>query len=78
MFSRIGRTVCTASSVTPSENVIWPDGVIVTCVEDSGTIAWPWGESGTVASHCEKGGVWHKALMVGSGSLWRRLLASRP
>ena len=24
------------------------------------------------------GGVWHKALVVGSGSLWRRLLASRP
>ena len=24
------------------------------------------------------GGVWHKALVVGSVSLWRRLLASRP
>ena len=24
------------------------------------------------------GGGWHKALVVGSGSLWRRLLASRP
>ena len=23
-------------------------------------------------------GVWHKALVVGSVSLWRRLLASRP
>ena len=25
-----------------------------------------------------RGGVWHKALVVGSVSLWRRLLASRP
>ena len=24
------------------------------------------------------GGEWHKALVVGSVSLWRRLLASRP
>ena len=24
------------------------------------------------------GGLWHKALVVGSISLWRRLLASRP
>ena len=24
------------------------------------------------------GGGWHKALVVGSVSLWRRLLASRP
>ena len=33
---------------------------------------------GTPDGAAGSGGVWHKALVVGSVSLWRRLLASRP
>ena len=33
---------------------------------------------GPPGNYREGGGGWHKALMVGSVSLWRRLLASHP
>ena len=34
-------------------------------------------EGGWAGMHWKGGGVWHKALVVGSVSMWRRLLASR-
>ena len=36
------------------------------------------GEAGRHSGSVLGGGGWHKALVVGSVSLWRRLLASRP
>ena len=42
--------------------------------------AYVWGGGGTSGAGAISGGGggWHKALVVGSVSLWRRLLASRP